>query len=144
MPKPSKCRTHETKETCKAPCKWANDTCNPPTRAGPSYAVRRPNVWLMHVNKVREQNPGMAYKDILKLAAQTYKKTTTTTPPSRTRTPSPRQWAVTTPHGAKVAQGRQRAAVGRQQVSQRQAVQRAFRQTSPVAPQVRQRGRTPY
>ena len=33
---------------------------------------RKTNPWLTHVQKVRKENPGVAYKDILKMAKKTY------------------------------------------------------------------------
>ena len=36
--------------------------------------VRKLNAWRIHVKTYREKNPGVAYKDVLKLAKASYKK----------------------------------------------------------------------
>ena len=33
---------------------------------------RKPNAWLIHVAAVKTENPAIAYKDVLKLAKETY------------------------------------------------------------------------
>jgi len=33
---------------------------------------RKPNPWMIHVSKIRKENPSMRYKDILSLAKKTY------------------------------------------------------------------------
>ncbi len=35
---------------------------------------RKPNAWLIHTKKIRDENPNMSYKDILVLARESYKK----------------------------------------------------------------------
>ena len=35
---------------------------------------RKPNAWLIHVAAVKVENPAIAYKDVLKLAKETYMK----------------------------------------------------------------------
>ena len=38
------------------------------------------NAWQMHVKKVSKENPGLMLKDVLKLAAKSYKKSATAGP----------------------------------------------------------------
>lgn len=38
------------------------------------------NAWQLHVKKVSKENPGLMLKDILKLAAKSYKKSATAGP----------------------------------------------------------------
>ena len=35
------------------------------------------NAWQAHIKEVAKKNPGMKFKDVLKAAAKTYKKTST-------------------------------------------------------------------
>ena len=35
---------------------------------------KKPNAWLIHVKKVKAENPSLSFKDVLKLAAKSYKK----------------------------------------------------------------------
>jgi len=35
---------------------------------------RKPNPWLIHVKKVKADNPNMKFKDVLKKAKESYKK----------------------------------------------------------------------
>lgn len=35
---------------------------------------KKPNPWIEHCRKVKAQNPSMQYKDVLKLAKESYKK----------------------------------------------------------------------
>jgi len=39
-------------------------------------AVRKPNNWVLHCKKVQAENPGISYREVLKLAKTTYKKDT--------------------------------------------------------------------
>lgn len=34
--------------------------------------VKKPNAWLVHIKKVREQNPGLDYRDAMTLASSTW------------------------------------------------------------------------
>lgn len=36
--------------------------------------TRKPNPWLVHVKKIKEENPNLKFSEILKLAKGTYKK----------------------------------------------------------------------
>jgi hypothetical protein len=36
--------------------------------------TRKPNMWLLHVQSVREKYPDMVYKDVLQKARETYEK----------------------------------------------------------------------
>jgi hypothetical protein len=38
---------------------------------------RKPNLWLTHVKSIRDKNPNLIYKDVLKLAKESY------TPPEK-------------------------------------------------------------
>ena len=38
---------------------------------------KKTNPWLVHVKKVRSKNPGKAFKDVLKLASKSWKKSAT-------------------------------------------------------------------
>jgi len=35
---------------------------------------KKPNPWIEHCRKVKAQNPSMQYKDVLKVAKESYKK----------------------------------------------------------------------
>jgi hypothetical protein len=51
---------------------WANLK---PTKEQKGAGVKKSNPWLEHVKQVRSQNQGLAYKDVLKKAKETYTKT---------------------------------------------------------------------
>jgi hypothetical protein len=36
------------------------------------YGKKKKNTWLLHVTKCKQENPGIKYKDILKIASKTY------------------------------------------------------------------------
>ena len=36
--------------------------------------IRKPNAWLIHTKKVQAKNPGISYREVLKLAKTSYKK----------------------------------------------------------------------
>lgn len=39
---------------------------------------RRPNDWILHCKKVQEKNPGVSYREVLKMAKLSYSKNKTT------------------------------------------------------------------
>lgn len=41
---------------------------------GRSQAGKKQNPWMIHVKKVKKQNPSLAFKDVLKKASKSYKK----------------------------------------------------------------------
>ena len=43
------------------------------------------NAWLVHVKATMKKNPGMKFKDVLKKAKQTYKKSGSTPASKKTR-----------------------------------------------------------
>ncbi len=69
----SRCPKHTSRENCKGSCKWVDDACVASDRT-PRYTVKRVNPWLVHVASVREANPGLSYKDVLKMASENYTK----------------------------------------------------------------------
>ena len=36
--------------------------------------MAKENPWLVHVKKTQKENPGKAFKDVLKIASKTFKK----------------------------------------------------------------------
>ena len=61
----------------------------------PVAKTRKPNAWLLYVKEVKKNNPTMAYKNVMKLAKETYVKGATTQATPRTvsqsSTPTPRR-----------------------------------------------------
>ena len=48
----------------------------PPMKTIKKKAARKPNNWVLHCKKVQSENPGISYREVLKLAKTTYKKDT--------------------------------------------------------------------
>ena len=40
--------------------------------------TRKPNAWVLHSKKVQAENPGISYREVLKLAKLSYKRETPT------------------------------------------------------------------
>lgn len=137
MPKPSVCPTRTTQDDCKGSCYWnaAESKCEPGARKllhpkMPS-PPRAPTAWMDHVAAYRAAHPGVSYKDALVGAKATYtaqpkaaKAATRSRAPSasRSRSKTPRGRSVGPMHGTRVSQGRDRAAVARQQSAERAAL----------------------